>query len=89
MKVEEKGHTTTIKNTQYNTAEFHQKFMKEYSSYKSQNLIIDLTHDESVSMIDIKLFLDLAKNHLKEKKASLDPHLKGLSNIVQILKIQF
>lgn len=69
MKVEEKGHTTTIKNTQYNTAEFHQKFMKEYNSYKSQNLIIDLTHDESVSLIDIKLFLELAKNHLKEKKS--------------------
>jgi hypothetical protein len=43
--------------------------MKEYNSYKSQNLIIDLTHDESVSMIDIKLFLDLSKNHLKEKKS--------------------
>jgi hypothetical protein len=69
MKVDKKGHTTTIKNTQYNTAEFHQKLMNEYNSYKGQNLIIDLTHDESVSMNDVKLFLDLAKKHVKEKKS--------------------
>jgi len=69
MKVDKKGHTTTIKNTQYNTAEFHHKFMNEYNSYKGQNLIIDLTHDESVSMNDVKLFLDLAKKHVKEKKS--------------------
>jgi len=69
MKVEKKGHTTTIKNTQYNTSDFHQKFMKEYNNYKSQNLIIDLTHDESLSMADIRLFFDLTKNHVKEKKS--------------------
>jgi hypothetical protein len=43
--------------------------MNEYNSYKGQNLIIDLTHDESVSMNDVKLFLDLAKKHVKEKKS--------------------
>jgi hypothetical protein len=69
MKVDKKGHTTTIRNTQFNTADFHQKFMQEYNSYKSQNLIIDLTYDKALSMADIKLFLDLSKNHQNEKKS--------------------
>lgn len=69
MKVEQKGHTTTIRNTQTNTAEFYQKLNKEYNSYKSQNLIIDLSHDKEITMTDIKLFLEMAKNHKNEKKS--------------------
>jgi len=69
MKVERKGHTTTIKNTQHNTAEFYQKLNNEFNSYKSNNLIIDLTFDKAITMADIKLFLDMAKNQKKEKKS--------------------
>lgn len=69
MKVDRKEHSTTIKNTQYKTAEFFQKLNNEYNSYKSQNLIIDLTFDKEISMADIKLFLDMAKAHKKEKKS--------------------
>ena len=69
MKVEKKGHTTTIRNTQYNTAEFYHKLNHEYNSFKSQNLIIDLSHDKATTMNDIKLFLDMAKTHNKAKKS--------------------
>ena len=69
MKVEQKGHTTTIRNTQYNTAEFYNKLNHEYNSYKSQNLIIDLSFDKATTLGDIKLFLEMAKNHKKEKKS--------------------
>lgn len=69
MKVEQKGHTTTIRNTQFNTADFYHKFNHEYASYKSQNLIIDLSHDKTVTMNDVKLFLDLTKIHNKGKKS--------------------
>jgi hypothetical protein len=69
MKVERKGHTTTIRNTQYKTAEFFQKLSNEYNSYKSQNLIIDLSPDKTITMSDIKLFTDMAKSHKKEKKS--------------------
>lgn len=69
MKVERKGHTTTIKNTQYKTAEFHQKFNNEFNSYKANNLIIDLTFDKSLTMADLKLFLEMAKSQKKEKKS--------------------
>ena len=69
MKVEQKGHTTTIRNTQGNTAEFYQKLHHEYNSFKSQNLIIDLSHDKALTMDDIKLFTDLIKTHTKAKKS--------------------
>ncbi len=69
MKVEKKGHTTTIRNTQYSTADFYQKFNHEYNSFKSQNLIIDLSHDKAITMADVKLFLEMNKVHTTEKKS--------------------
>ena len=69
MKVERKGHTTTIRNTQYNTAEFFQKFHHEYNSYKSQNLILDLSHDKALTLVDLKMFSEMAKTHAKGKKS--------------------
>lgn len=69
MKVEQKGHTTTIRNTQGSTAEFYQKLHHEYNSFKSQNLIIDLSQDKELTMDDIKLFADLIKIHTKAKKS--------------------
>jgi hypothetical protein len=69
MKVEQKGHTTIIRNTQYKTAEFFHKFNNEYNTYKSQNLILDLSFDKAVTIADMKLFLDMAKTHKKEKKS--------------------
>lgn len=69
MKVEHKGHTTTIRNTQCNTAEFYQKLQHEYNGFKSQNLIVDLSHDKDLTMDDVKLFTDLIKTHAKGKKS--------------------
>jgi hypothetical protein len=69
MKVEQKGHTTTIRNTQGNTADFLTKVVHEYNSYKTQNIILDLTHDKNLNMQDIKSFIDLSKKHKKEKKS--------------------
>ena len=69
MKVEQKGHTTIIRNTQGNTADFQFKIVHEYNSFKSKNLILDLSHDKQLTMQDIKLFVDLAKLHKKAKKS--------------------
>ena len=69
MKVEQKGHITTIRNTQGTTAEFYQKLANEYNSFKSQNIIVDLSHDKALTMDDIKLFTDLIKTHTKAKKS--------------------
>ncbi len=69
MKVDQKGHTTIIKNTQGSTAEFLQKLSHEFSTFQKQNLILDLTHDKDLTMDGIKLFSDLIKSHKKVKKS--------------------
>ena len=69
MKVEQKGHTTIIRNTQGNTADFQSKIVQQYNSFKSKNLILDLSHDKQIAMKDIKSFIDLSKLHKKAKKS--------------------
>ncbi len=69
MKVEHKGHTTIIRNTQGKTNTFLQKLISEYHSYTSQNLILDLSYDKELTIDDVKLFVDLIKTHGKAKKS--------------------
>jgi hypothetical protein len=69
MKVDQKGHTTIIRNTKGSTIEFIQKLLPEYPVYQKQNLIIDLTCDKDLTMEDIKLFSELSKSHKKLNKS--------------------
>ena len=69
MKVEQKGHTTTIKDTQGSLKSFVEKVTHEHNSFKGQNLIVDVTSDKNVTIKDIKLFSDLSKTHKKGKKS--------------------
>ena len=69
MKVEYKGHTTIIKDTESSFDVFLQKLTDQYNSYKSVNLIIDITHDKSFEMSNLKQFSDLTKAHKKNKKS--------------------
>jgi hypothetical protein len=69
MKVEQRGPITIIKNTQCSTEEFYQKLQHEYNSFKTQNLIIDLSHDKAITIKDINLFLEIVKSHSKLKKS--------------------
>jgi hypothetical protein len=69
MKVEQKGHTTTIKDTHEDVHLFLEKVTHEHHSFKRVNLILDLTPNKSVTLKDIKLFSDLSKMHKKEKKS--------------------
>lgn len=68
MKVEQKGHTTIIKDTKGNFKDFLEKFKDQFSIYKGQNLILDVTSDDQLSLNDLKLAKELAKLHKKEKK---------------------
>ena len=69
MKVEQKGHTTTIKDTQQNLTSFLEKVTNEHHTFKTQNLILDVTQDKNVSIKDLKSFSDLSKTHKKGKKS--------------------
>jgi len=69
MKVVQKDHTTIIKDAQGNIQNFIEKLTHKHTTFKNQNLIIDVTHDKNVEIKDIKLFSDLSKTHKKEKKS--------------------
>jgi uncharacterized protein with NRDE domain len=69
MKVEQKGHTVTIKDTESSFDVFLQKLTEQYNSFKSVNLIIDITHDKYFEISNLKQFSDLAKAHKKNKKS--------------------
>ena len=69
MKVEQKGHTTILKETKSDFISFLENITREHHSFKSQNLIIDLSHNATVTLKDIKGFSDLSKAHLKENKS--------------------
>ena len=69
MKVETKGHTTIIKDTQGNCAAFLEKVSNQHESFKNQNLILDISHDKTATLIALKSFSDLAKTHKKGNKS--------------------
>lgn len=69
MKVDQKGHTVTIKDTQGDFTSFLSKVTTQFKTFEKQNIIIDLTAAENVSEGDVKLFLDLSKKQKKAKKS--------------------
>ena len=69
MKVDQKGHTTILKNTQGDCVAFLEKVTTQHNSFKNQNLILDMSMDKEVKLKQIKLFSDLSKTHKKGKKS--------------------
>lgn len=69
MKVEQKGHTTIIKDTQGDIHSFLEKVTHELASFKTQNLILDVTHNKNATLKDLKLFAEASKTHKKNKKS--------------------
>lgn len=69
MKVDKKGHTTILKETKGDIKVFLENISNQYTSYKDQNLILDVSLDKKVTIDDIINFKDLAKQHIKSKKS--------------------
>lgn len=69
MKVDQKGHTVTIKNTQGDFNAFLEKVTQQFKTFEKQNIIIDLSADSGLSEKDLKLFLPLVKQQKKAKKS--------------------
>ena len=69
MKVDQKGHTTILKNTQVDFEAFLEIVTTQHNSFKNQNLILDMSMDKEVKLKQIKLFSDLSKTHKKGKKS--------------------
>jgi hypothetical protein len=69
MKVDKKGHTTCIKDTQGDLIAFLEKVTQEYKTFEKQNIIIDLQAYDFLLVKDISSFLPLSKAHKKGKKS--------------------
>jgi hypothetical protein len=69
MKVETKGHTIIIKDTEGDVALFLEKVSNQHGSFKAHNIILDITHDKTADEKSIKTFADLSKKHKKGKKS--------------------
>jgi hypothetical protein len=69
MKVDQKGHTVTIKDTQGDFTSFLKKVTHEYKTFEKQNIIIDLLYHQDLSVDDIKLVLPLSEQHKRAKKS--------------------
>ncbi len=69
MKVDQKGHTIIIKDTQGDFTSFLMKITHQYKTFEKHNITIDLLMYKNVSIADIKLFMPLSKEHKKAKKS--------------------
>ncbi|OXB02435.1 ribonuclease Z [Flavobacterium pectinovorum] len=69
MKVDQKGHTVTIKDTQGDFKSFLEKVTQQFKTFEKQNIIIDLSADDKLTESDVKLFLPLSKQQKKAKKS--------------------
>jgi hypothetical protein len=69
MKVSEKGHSVTIKDTQGDFTSFVMKLTHQYKTFASLNMIVDLSQYNDLSIYDIKQFSLLSKQHKKSKKS--------------------
>jgi len=69
MKVDQKEHTVTIKDTQGDFTSFLMKVTHQYKTFEKHNIIIDLSYHNDLIIDDIKLFLPLSQQHNKAKKS--------------------
>lgn len=69
MKVEEKGHTVIIKDTQGDVKAFQEKITAEYHNYKERNIILDVSQDKGLTLEDLLSFIILSNRHRKAKKS--------------------
>jgi hypothetical protein len=67
MKVDQKGHTVTIKDTQGDVNAFLEKVTQQFKTFEKQNIIIDLSSDKEITEKDLKLFLPLCIKRQKNR----------------------
>ena len=69
MKVDQKGHTINIRDTQGDFTSFLMKITHQYKTFEKHNIVIDLLMHNDLTTNDIKLFMPLSKIHKKAKKS--------------------
>jgi hypothetical protein len=69
MKVQQKGHTSIIKDTHDDLSALVTHLTHQYEQFKTQNLIIDISHYRGLNTKHINTFLSLANAAKKNKKS--------------------
>lgn len=90
MKVEQKGHTTILKDTQGDLDSFRLKLTTEYKTFQKSNIIVDIRMYKSLSVKDIEGFLPLSKTHKKAKKSFIvvtsEPDFNAVSDKLAVVR---
>ncbi|WP_310560028.1 ribonuclease Z [Flavobacterium sp.] len=69
MKVEQKGQTVILKDTQGDLDSFLVKLSDQYKTFQKSNIIVDIRMYKTLSIKAIESFLPLSKTHKKAKKS--------------------
>jgi hypothetical protein len=69
MEVQQKGHTTIIKDTKGTLDHFIRQLTDEYKMFENVNIIADISIHKNLTKKEINAFLPLAKAHKKAKKS--------------------
>ncbi len=69
MKIEDKGHTRIIRDTNGDAAALLQELLAGYQDHLSWNLILDLRADKSLSAKSLSQFSKLARQHKKNHRS--------------------
>lgn len=63
MKITRKGTTTILQDNKKNFKTFLSNIGKDYDEYKSQNLVLDISLDDSICVADVINCKEIAKKH--------------------------
>ncbi len=90
MKVDQKGHTVCIKDTQGDLVSFLMKITHEYKTFQKHNIIIDIRLHKNLSLKEINSFMPLSKIHKKSKKSFVivtsDFDFNGVSHKLAVVR---
>lgn len=90
MKVEQKGHTVVIKDTQGDLDSFRLKLTNEFKTFQKSNIIVDIRMYKSLSVKEIESFLPLSKSHKKAKKSFIvvtsEPDFNAVSDKLAVVR---
>jgi len=90
LKVEQKGHTIILKDTQGDLDSFRLKLTNEYKTFQKNNIIVDVRMYKTLSVKEIESFLPLSKTHKKAKKSFVvvtsEPDFNAVSGKLAVVR---
>jgi len=90
LKVEQKGHTVILKDTQGDLDSFRLKLSDQSKTFQKNNIIVDVRMYKTLSVKEIESFLPLSKTHKKAKKSFVvvtsEPDFNAVSGKLAVVR---